>query len=174
MKNIKNIEKSWENIGISNDFLFGKVMQDPELCREMLQRIFPDLEIDHIEYPEPQKSINPDLDAKGIRLDIYVRGSDGAAYVVEMQMADTSELPKRSRYYQSITDLQLLDKGIHYKKLSPVYTIFICLCSTYTGRDAISILLSTHARKISRFLWTTGLPQFSSMQKAQWMISAWN
>ena len=35
MKNIKNIEKSWENIGISNDFIFGKVMQDPELCREL-------------------------------------------------------------------------------------------------------------------------------------------
>ena len=102
-------------------------MQDPELCREMLQRILPDLEIDHIEYPEPQKSINPDLDAKGIRLDIYVRGSGGAAYVVEMQMADTKELPKRSRYYQSVTDLQLLDKGIHYKKLAPIYTIFICL-----------------------------------------------
>lgn len=131
MKNIKNIEKSWENIGISNDFLFGKVMQDPELCREMLQRILPDLEIDHIEYPEPQKSINPDLDAKGIRLDIYVRGSGGAAYVVEMQMADTKELPKRSRYYQSVTDLQLLDKGIHYKKLAPIYTIFICLFDLY-------------------------------------------
>ena len=37
-----------EELSISNDFLFGKVMQDPEL----LQRILPDLDIDHIEYPE--------------------------------------------------------------------------------------------------------------------------
>ena len=42
----------WEELSISNDFLFGKVMQDPELCRELLQRILPDLDIDHIEYPE--------------------------------------------------------------------------------------------------------------------------
>ena len=35
-----------------NDFLFGKVMQEPELCKELLHRILPDLEIDHIEYPE--------------------------------------------------------------------------------------------------------------------------
>ena len=42
---------SWEKLGISNDFLFGKIMQDAELCKELLQRILPDLEIDHIEYP---------------------------------------------------------------------------------------------------------------------------
>lgn len=26
----------WENIGISNDFLFGKVMQDAELCLSLI------------------------------------------------------------------------------------------------------------------------------------------
>lgn len=35
-------------------FLFGKVMQNPELCKELLQLIFPELEIDHIKYPELQ------------------------------------------------------------------------------------------------------------------------
>lgn len=42
----------WEELSISNDFIFGKVIQDTELCRELLQRILPDLDIDHIEYPE--------------------------------------------------------------------------------------------------------------------------
>ena len=36
----------WENLSISNDFLFGKVMQDAELCRELLQRILPELDIE--------------------------------------------------------------------------------------------------------------------------------
>ena len=45
----------WEKLEISNDFIFGKVMQDPELCRKLLQRILPDLTIDHVEYPEAQK-----------------------------------------------------------------------------------------------------------------------
>lgn len=40
---------NWEDLGISNDFLFGKVMQNPRLCQELLQRILPDLKIDHIE-----------------------------------------------------------------------------------------------------------------------------
>ena len=43
-----------------------------------------------------------------------------------MQIANTNELPKRTRYYQSIIDLQLLDKGKHYKKLKQSYIIFIC------------------------------------------------
>ena len=24
----------WEEIGLSNDFIFGKVMSDPELCKD--------------------------------------------------------------------------------------------------------------------------------------------
>ena len=47
---------NWENLGISNDFLFG-----------LLQRILLDLKIDRIEYPELQKEIKPDADAKSIR-----------------------------------------------------------------------------------------------------------
>ncbi len=27
---------NWEDLGISNDFLFGKVMQNPRLCQELL------------------------------------------------------------------------------------------------------------------------------------------
>ena len=117
---------SWEELGISNDFLFGKIMQDSELCKELLQRILPDLEIDRIEYPELQKAIKPDVDAKSIRLDVYVRDDKGTIYDIELQVTDTKELPKRTRYYQSIIDLQLIDKGQHYKLLKPSYIIFIC------------------------------------------------
>ncbi|MCM1225470.1 MAG: Rpn family recombination-promoting nuclease/putative transposase [Lachnospiraceae bacterium] len=118
--------KKWENLGISNDFIFGKVMQDAELCKGLLQRILPNLEIDHIEYPQAQKSIRPDVDAKSIRIDVYVHDGKGTVYSIEMQAADTRELPKRTRYYQSMIDLQMIDKGQHYKQLKPCYIIFIC------------------------------------------------
>ncbi len=32
MAHRKKIQTDWEELGISNDFIFGKVMQDPELC----------------------------------------------------------------------------------------------------------------------------------------------
>ncbi len=43
-------------------------MQNPELCRELLQRILPNLKIDRIEYSQLQKSINVDMDAPSTTL----------------------------------------------------------------------------------------------------------
>lgn len=83
IENTKIIQTNWEDLGISNDFLFGKVMQNPELCKELLQRILPDLKIDHIEYPELQKSIDADRDARSVRLDVYVKDDKGVVYDIE-------------------------------------------------------------------------------------------
>lgn len=60
------------------------------------------------------------------RLDVYVKDGKNLVYDIEMQAADTKELPKRSRYYQSMIDLQMIDKGQPYKKLNRSYVIFIC------------------------------------------------
>lgn len=126
MENQTYTNMVWEKLGIDNDFLFGKVMQDPEICKELLQMILPDIEIDHIEYPELQKSIKSDIDAKSVRLDVYVKDGKGTVYDIEMQVADTKELKKRTRYYQSMIDLQMIDKGESYKQLKLSYIIFIC------------------------------------------------
>lgn len=110
-------QTDWEALGISNDFLFGKVMQDPALCKGLLQRILPDLKISAVKYPELQKTVRPDAEAKSIRLDVYVEDDKNTMYTVEMQASDTGELPKRSRYYQSLMDMQALDRGQTYRKL---------------------------------------------------------
>ena len=46
-------------------------------------------------------------------------------YNIEMQAIDTKELPKRARYYQSMIDLQLIDRGTDYQELNQCYVIFI-------------------------------------------------
>ena len=52
-----------------------------------------------------------------------------------MQVSHTKELAKRSRYYQSMIDLQLIDKGQLYDELKRSYVIFICPFDLYgTGR----------------------------------------
>lgn len=43
-----------------------------------------------------------------------------------MQASDTKELPKRTRYYQSVMDLEMIDKGELYTKLKKSFIIFIC------------------------------------------------
>lgn len=138
---MSSINTNWEEIGISNDFLFGKIMRDAELCKELLQRILPDLEIDHVEYPELQKGIKPDIDAKSVRLDVYVNDGKNTVYDIEMQATNSKELPERSRYYQGMIDLQLIDKGQYYKELSQSYVIFICPFDVFgKGRDRKSVV----------------------------------
>lgn len=82
---------AWEELGIGNDFLFGKVMQNAELCKELLQIILPELQIDHIEYPELQKSIRLDADAKSVRFDVYVK--DGKDTVYDIDYSDFRVIP---------------------------------------------------------------------------------
>ena len=103
----------------------------PGLCQKLLQRILPELEIDHIEVMETQKSINEDIDARSVRLDAYVKDDSERVYSIEMQMTDTKELPKRSRYYSAMIDLQLLDKGMRYRYLNDSFIIFICPFDLY-------------------------------------------
>ena len=43
-----------------------------------------------------------------------------------MQTTNYEELPKRSRYYQDIIDLKLIEKGQAYDILKTSYVIFIC------------------------------------------------
>lgn len=43
-----------------------------------------------------------------------------------MQTTKYEELPKRSRYYQDIIDLNLIEKGEAYDILNTSYVIFIC------------------------------------------------
>ena len=90
------LKTNWESIGLSNDFLFGKIMRKPALCKRMLEIIL-GIKIDRIEYLESQKSI---------RLDIYVQDNKDIAYNIEIQTTNTGDLPKRSRYYQSVLDMQ--------------------------------------------------------------------
>ena len=117
--------KKWEELEITDDFLFGKVMRNPEICKRTVEAIL-DIQIDHIEYPEEQKVIDISVDAKSVRLDVYVKDSKDTIYNIEMQPTNRGILPKRSRYYQSMIDLNLIEKGQAYKKLNPSYIIFIC------------------------------------------------
>lgn len=121
---------NWDSLGLSNDFLFGKVMQNPEICKEMLETIL-GIQIERIEYPEVQKSISESKDAKSVRLDVYVADGAETVYNVEIQTSDTRELPKRSRYYQSMIDVELLNRGEPYRNLKRSYVIFICTFDLY-------------------------------------------
>ena len=99
------------------------------------------------------------MDAKSVRLDVYVWDGKGTVYDIEMQVTSAKELPKRTRYYQSMIDLQMIDKGQSYKKLNPSYVIFICRFDIFdTG--SIFTPLKISARKIKISCWETGRQRY--------------
>lgn len=134
--------KTWENLDITDDFLFGKVMRNPEICKRMIEAIL-DIKIERIEYPEEQKVIDMTADSKSVRLDVYVKDTKDVIYNIEMQPVKKDNLPKRSRYYQGMIDLNLIEKGDSYKNLNQSYVIFIC-CFDLFGRNRCKYTFENH------------------------------
>lgn len=58
----------------------------------------------------------------------------GTVFNIEMQTSkDMNELVKRTRYYQAMIDISLLEKGQDYDALNNTYIIFICTFGVFTG-----------------------------------------
>ena len=119
-------KKSYEQLTIADDFMFCKIMTThPKLCRHLLELIL-QVPIREIHFPQAQKTIDLTADAKSIRLDVYVNDEKGTIYNIEMQTSSNVNLPKRSRYYQDMIDLNILEKGKDYMELPGSIVIFIC------------------------------------------------
>ena len=76
--------KDFEELTITDDFMFGAVMSDPKRCKPLLEYIL-GIKIARIEYVERQKTIDLSYDAKGVRLDLNVIDDKGVVYNVEIQ-----------------------------------------------------------------------------------------
>ncbi len=122
---MKNEIKTYEQLLLTDDFLFAKVMSNKELCKELLEIIL-NVKITDIVYLEKQKAIDISADGKSVRLDVYVADESHTIYDVEMQVKNRHNLPKRSRFYQSMIDMEWLEKGEDYNELKQSYIIFIC------------------------------------------------
>ena len=127
IKKEQTLEEKWQNATLANNFIFYKIMRhNPDVCKELLE-ILLEFPIEKIEMSQ-EEEINIDFDSKGVRLDVYAKDASGLkVYNIEVQAADTKELPERSRYYQGVIDVDLLKSGQKYKDLKTSFVIFICV-----------------------------------------------
>ena len=130
---MKNLATKFENLTIQNDFIFKKVMSRKRICIHLLEELL-QIKIADINYLEAEKSLEPEYTSRGIRLDIIVADDRNTHYNLEMQVKnnknpDTKKhvLPKRTRYYQALLDIDLLQNSQEYDLLPPTYVIFICV-----------------------------------------------
>ncbi len=113
-----------KELTIKDNFMFGAVMINEDNCKGLLERVL-EIPIERVDVSK-EKSMVYHPEYKGVRLDVYAKDEKQTRYNVEMQVEKKPALGKRSRYYQSQMDMEMLLAGEDYKELPNTYVIFIC------------------------------------------------
>lgn len=118
--------KTYDELQFSDDFMFCKVLSNNlPLCADVISLIL-GIKIREVRLAESQKVIEIKADGRGIRLDVYVEDDENTVFDLEMQTTVQKDLPKRSRYYQGMIDMNLIQRGAHFGALKKSCVIFIC------------------------------------------------
>ena len=118
--------KQYEELTFTDNFMFCKIMENnPDVCKKVLEIIL-GKRIREISFVSKESTIDIKWNGKSVRLDVYVDDGRDTIYDIEMQARDNDNLPMRTRYYQSVLDLNQIEKGADYDELKNNMVIFIC------------------------------------------------
>lgn len=131
---MSNLKRSITELNLIEDFLFTEASVDEKTSKLLMRLIIERatrVKVGKL-IIEPQKIINGvDTDCHGIRLDVSVRevtDEDSKTiqlFDIEPNNVTKVHLPKRSRFYQALTDVKLLETGVDYDKMPDMWTIWI-------------------------------------------------
>lgn len=150
--------KPLEEMNVIDNFLFTAIMSDDEdgleACRIILSCVLK-REVRNIRFTAQRVVPGVSEKTHGIRIDAYVSeesaetGEDINVFDVEPdnKISEKKGLPRRSRYYGDLIDVQLLSTGTDYAKLPELVTIFILSYDPF-GENAMyyeaGTVLKTH------------------------------
>ena len=143
---LKDFDKiDWDSLTFTNNYVFLEVMNNKKRCQYLIEKILhiPIKKI--LQIVAERRTSSPRISSKSIRLDVYVEILDGTVIDLEMQVtgkgsaiyrdADEeqveSELPLRTRYYQSLISMDMLRRGMDYPELRKSFVVFICTFDPY-------------------------------------------
>lgn len=141
MKHSKK-EPNWDTLTITNDHVFFTLMKSPDIAKEILERTLL-TKVKEFKYIELQKTVNVLHDAKSIRLDVYLEDED-KIYNIEMQVVENRDLRRRTRFYQSMIDIDNFEAGAFYRDLKDVI-ILLFVRLTCLNRVNLDIHLKIYA-----------------------------
>ena len=127
--------KKWEDLDITDDFIFSRVMRNKKLCRTLLEMILK-VKIGKIKFLTSHHAIQIEPNSKGIIMDVYLK-DENRVINVEMQTSNQGDLARRARYYQAAADIDTTPKGSEYKDLKENYVVFICTFDPFHCGKAI-------------------------------------
>ena len=125
MEETKRTLKPLKDLNLMDRFLFAEATEDPFIMKSILEIILgKDIMLKHL--PQSEKEMRTTPFNRFIKLDVWAWDMEDTVYNTEVQKENTNNLPKRSRYYQSIIDSKLLPPGeINFNKLNSAYIILI-------------------------------------------------
>ncbi len=113
----------FQDLNLSNAFLFAAAMEDEETCKLFIETIL-DEQLGNITV-KSERMIMYNSDFRCVRLDVFA-SEVKRDFNVEMQNENEYNLPKRSRYHQAEMDLSSLKPGQDFNDLKPIVIIFVC------------------------------------------------
>lgn len=116
--------KRFQELNLSNAFLFAAALDDPEICRLIIGSVL-EIPVNTVTV-HAEHSILYNSEVRSIRLDIYAHDDAKIAYDLEMQNTNEGNLAKRSRFHQAEMDIMSLKPGQDFNDLQPAYVVFIC------------------------------------------------
>jgi len=156
--------KTLQELTLFDRFLFDETMEKPENMQAMLEIILgKDIMLKYL--PQTEKEQRTSSGFRFVKMDVWAQDEEGVVYDAEAQQRNTGNLPKRSRYYQSLIDCKLLQPGVdNFNELNSVVIImfmpfdlfhekryrytFSMRCEEVTGISlndgAVRIFLNTH------------------------------
>ncbi len=131
---MKNMQKSIRELDLLDDFLFTEATMDERTANLLLRLIIErstGLKVGRL-IIRTQRVVNGvDTDYHGMRMDVTVEELEEEEdtiiqfFDIEPNNVQRVHLPKRSRFYQALADVKLLETGVDYDRLPNMWTIWI-------------------------------------------------
>lgn len=126
--------KPLKEMNLTDDFLFDVATEELENCKTIIE-LSTGLRLKSLKWKEGQKVVHNLPGRRGIRMDFTAEDDSGRIFDVEMQNRNEGNIPKRTRYYQSLIDAPLLKSGEQgFDNLKPLYIIIICNYAPYSEK----------------------------------------
>lgn len=130
--NSNNHKKSLKDLNMMNSFMWAEATEDPEnakIISEIIIRRVLGIEVHNVTIDAEKQYHSLIPGGRGIRLDLQVTEKEGGntvrVYDIEPNNYKESDIGRRSRYHQSISDAKNLGSRKYFKYLPDYFSIWI-------------------------------------------------
>ena len=161
----KKTFKPLQELNLIDSFLFGastEKIQDAEFIAKLIIERATNQKVDKISVVSEKELTGIDVHHHGIRMDLYVEAYENQrrakVYDIEPNKYNPAELPMRSRYSQSLTDVKLLNSGEAYETLPEYISIWILPYDPF-GQNQMLYTVKNYIEEFPELVYNDGVKQ---------------